>query len=68
MPLRQDDVIVRVQIANSASRSRLAKPSYRITIPNLGVEYYRRVIHPDGRIEFIPVDFMESSVGTENGN
>lgn len=57
---------MRVQIANSAKRTVLGKASYRITIPNLGTEWYRRIIHDDGRIELIPMEMMESATGVKN--
>jgi len=50
--------------AQLACRSRgTVGASYRVTIPDMGVEYYKRIIHPDGRIELIPVEMMEISVG-----
>jgi hypothetical protein len=67
MSTRPKGVLVKVQIANSASRSKVGKASYRVTIPNLGVEYYMRIIHPDGKIELVPVEIMESATGSENG-
>jgi|WetSurMetagenome_2_1015567.scaffolds.fasta_scaffold27394_6 hypothetical protein len=60
--------IQRVQIANPSSRTKSGKASYRITIPNLGVEWYKRIVHDDGRIELIPVEMLETTVGVANGN
>jgi hypothetical protein len=58
--------LVKVQVA-CQSKGNLGA-SHRITIPNLGVEYYKRIIHENGRIELIPVEMMETSVGVKNGN
>lgn len=48
--------------------SRQTDTSCRITFPWLGVEYYKRIVHDNGRVEFIPVDFIESTVGVANGD
>jgi hypothetical protein len=38
--------------------------SSKLSIPaSLKPDYYKRYVHEDGRIEFIPVEIMEHSVG-----
>jgi hypothetical protein len=47
--------------------SKQTDTSCKITIPYLGTEYYKRIVHDNGRIELIPVEMMESAMGEKNG-
>lgn len=43
--------------------SKQTDTSYKVTIPYLGIEYYKRVVHENGRIELIPMEIFESGTG-----
>lgn len=59
MSEKHKDTLVKATIVTPQSR--------RLTIPNLGEELYKRVVHDDGVIEFIPQVTMKSATVVENG-
>jgi len=54
MSSEHKDTLVKAQTATVSTTRRLM-------IPYLGVEWYRRIIHSDGRIEFIPQLVMDAN-------